>query len=218
MLFLTFLPSFLCSLSEPAVLSYLYASCCSGLRWPTLVSLFQCQSTHRSNLYILLTFGHTFLGHFVLALCSAASWMLSAGPGSAGNGYWPPFSSYETTSEVPCLVLASPVQNKSWTYWRKSHGRPPSVQWTGAEDVWEVERSEIEVKWREGHWGILRLSATTYWKGIEKSEPDSFQRYMATEEASDTIWNIWKFDYTYLGRQESPWLWSNTDTNCPQRL
>lgn len=45
---------------------------------------------------------------FFPALCSSASWMLSAGPNLARSDYLPLLSSCKMTSEVLCLVLGSP--------------------------------------------------------------------------------------------------------------
>lgn len=68
--------------------------------------------------------------------------------------------------------------------------------------LYEKWRDPRLFKWREGHWGILLLSRATYWEGVDKSEPNSFQRYAAVwEEATDTTWDIQNSKNIHWGKK-----------------
>lgn len=68
--------------------------------------------------------------------------MLSAGPGLAGSEYCSLVSAWETTSEVLCLVLGSPVQERHGHTGASPLEGHQDAQRAAAEDVREeLERS-----------------------------------------------------------------------------
>lgn len=114
------------------------------------------------NSYILLTIGHTFLGHFVLALRSAASWMLSAGPSLAREAIIALRSTHMGPHPKYCVWFWDPQ-------FKEGMGILVQLPWRATKMHSKLEQRMYRKKWRdlglfrwkEGHWGILLLSMTT---------------------------------------------------------
>lgn len=145
--------------------------------------------------------------------------MLSAGPNLARSDYLPLLSSCKMTSEVLCLVLGSPKGRDILKSIPEISQRVPTIYTEG----WSrgcMRRSRRAVEMKKKWLGDLAAVYSYLMGGGREVKAKLFSKVHSESSRSSRhrLEQMKLWSSITGGKKNTPCVWSNTDTNCPEWL